>query len=1782
MHQIRSIRAPRSHTSNRRRPAQRARISSWLESLETRVMLDATPTLPVGAASIFTQLPPEPEGATQNFLTPSNETAVLDNLVYLNAASNPTPLDVGNVTTLPNVAPNSPAASMPVASTQTWSSVYSRNPSEPAYLTNSQAYILVDANGNPITSGTGNLESYAQYYARLGETPPAPNAPFFGKNIVVTTTNGVTTYQYSTVAPARIGFPYAPNASNPVSFGDLSFSTNLTLNNTQDPTTNFGNANTPFSSTPGTLFTLTSTARYLDYRTGVGPNGSTPVTVQEMDSSGQFQTVPSNGLIPYFDYDLPTKTPGTNDFSSPNFGDLGVSMMDLGGSIAGPYSNPTGVDANDLQLWDYSDDAATVTWGNATLGNFQVTMSESSPFAQFTYTRGTDANPLTLLLRNNDIPGLNPLTSTATYDPTTNSILITGYAKPDETGMNVVQDPNVLVKVFYAIYLPTGITINPSTYQSNIDGTTYLPNNPTPQVPLFGAGANDVLVSLPSQDGTAANPFHFVIASLPNPDEATIAAFRNYAFNYIAGSTNTLTFNPSTNQVGLTISVTTQNVDAQSTAMGALLEIFPIQYDNLPNSYNSDYLTDSSPGLPSGTYLTLSTDFGNTRLMAAPTISNAGGTDTSSISYSMTYNGSLSLLPQGAFVSTDPNDSPTVTPDELSQEVQLIQGLLTNYNANALLTNNGQGNTYVWGQELQKLATLIPVADQLGMTAERNMLLQLVESEMTQWFNAANTLNSNAGQMLGYDPHLGVPQFFYYDSTWDALIGYNAGFGADTGLNDFAYQIGYWIQAAAVVATYDPTFISGYGPMVTMLAQNVDNWNRSDTMFPYLRSFDAYAGHSWAAGVSAVGSGQNEESISEIINFESGMIAWGNALIANAQSTSDPNYTLGMAIRNTGIELQTFETASYDEYYLNANNDTFPPLTIVSYGGNTYGAAGYLQLASYQANPTSYSAWKPEIYASNQFTMQRGTTTFFVSNDKTTGNNPEIHYAISILPISPSSLYLGADPSLVEANYNNYIAQQNAVYGNPVPGQARALPISYPAETYVYQALFNPTAALNRWNGIGGYEYDYPANTPPAQLAQDSYTNPNYKFQATLDTPAATYYFLQYFNKYGQVDGSVHALNATQTAVMTQTPAGSSTTDTTYIVENLPSTPLAAVNFSDGYTVANVPAHAVYAVTVDRSIATGAIVTTVTNTYVIPNLSTASAGPPPGGGTNLFLGYSLPAAPQTQTTEPLTLQPQTNPGMVAITNYVANAANTVYQYTYGTPDVFGPDPYDPNKVPLFAGAALPDTNIVSFQLQHVTGTYDPSLDTQFQLYFKAPLGLDKTNLQAVVQVSYQYTLPDGQLSNYVETYPKTELAGIGGLVVLTNQALGVIGAVLPLGSGVAAATHTVGTGTIDPNLHFDVFQPNNGQNQNLLYPSYYPGVDPNAQLFNRTVQLSPQPFTMMNGTVTFTVFIARFSNNGTAQYADPQLELFAGLPGYAGYRSFVTIPFTNVKVGPLGTSALLTSLAPNAIVDNNLDSIALTTDVTSNGVPINEGEVQFFENGTILLGFAPVLQGMASLTLTQPLGLGNDAITAVYSDPAGGFDSTATPADIVEVDGVKVGKSGIRVVQPDGATLFHVDPFGSSDHKGLNVAGLDLNGGAEPLLVVAPRRGEKPRVRIYDAVTGKAIRSFLAYPRSDRGGVSLATVAFNGSDEIVTAAGRGARPVVKVFDAFTGRPLLHFLAFDRRDRNGTVVSAAPTSDGSGFTITAHTTWKGRTLTRMFNGTTGAQVGATLVTPHKAK
>ena len=63
--------------------------------------------------------------------------------------------------------------------------------------------------------------------------------------------------------------------------------------------------------------------------------------------------------------------------------------------------------------------------------------------------------------------------------------------------------------------------------------------------------------------------------------------------------------------------------------------------------------------------------------------------------------------------------------------------------------------------------------------------------------------------------------------------------------------------------------------MVDLLIKDCANPDRDDRRFPFLRHFDAYAGHSWANGPALFAEGNNEESSSEDANFATAVILWG-------------------------------------------------------------------------------------------------------------------------------------------------------------------------------------------------------------------------------------------------------------------------------------------------------------------------------------------------------------------------------------------------------------------------------------------------------------------------------------------------------------------------------------------------------------------------------------------------------------------------------------------------------------------------------------------------------------------------------------------------------------------------------------------------------------------------------------------------------------------------------------------------------------------------------------------
>lgn len=108
-----------------------------------------------------------------------------------------------------------------------------------------------------------------------------------------------------------------------------------------------------------------------------------------------------------------------------------------------------------------------------------------------------------------------------------------------------------------------------------------------------------------------------------------------------------------------------------------------------------------------------------------------------------------------------------------------------------------------------------------------------------------------------------------------------------------------------------------WGAMTELLIKEIANWDRSDTRFPFLRNFDPYEGHSWAAGHAGFADGNNQESSSEAINAWQAIILWGEA-------------TGNKTIRDLGIYLYTTEIEAINNYWFDLYKDIFSP----SYGHN--------------------------------------------------------------------------------------------------------------------------------------------------------------------------------------------------------------------------------------------------------------------------------------------------------------------------------------------------------------------------------------------------------------------------------------------------------------------------------------------------------------------------------------------------------------------------------------------------------------------------------------------------------------------------------------------------------------------------------------------------------------------------------------------------------------------------------------------------------------------------------
>ncbi len=267
-------------------------------------------------------------------------------------------------------------------------------------------------------------------------------------------------------------------------------------------------------------------------------------------------------------------------------------------------------------------------------------------------------------------------------------------------------------------------------------------------------------------------------------------------------------------------------------------------------------------------------------------------------------------------------------------------------------------DTYWEGKYLGRLASLSGIADAADAPELRQRFTNEIKRRLENWFTASPAE---------------ISPLFYYNKKWGALIGSKPSYGSDKSLNDHHFHYGYFIRAAAEIARHDPAWAEKWGPMVKLLIRDIASPDRDDALFPHIRCFDKYAGHSWASGDADFADGNNQESSSESMNAWYGMALWGAA-------TGDD------VIRDTGIFLYNTERTAVEEYWFDVSGTNFPKEFPQVALGMIWGGKG------------AFATWF-------------------------SGDIDCIH-GINWLPFTPASLSMGRHPDYVKTNYDRIVAKR--------------------------------------------------------------------------------------------------------------------------------------------------------------------------------------------------------------------------------------------------------------------------------------------------------------------------------------------------------------------------------------------------------------------------------------------------------------------------------------------------------------------------------------------------------------------------------------------------------------------------------------------------------------------------------------------------------------------------------------------------------------------------------------
>jgi hypothetical protein len=343
-----------------------------------------------------------------------------------------------------------------------------------------------------------------------------------------------------------------------------------------------------------------------------------------------------------------------------------------------------------------------------------------------------------------------------------------------------------------------------------------------------------------------------------------------------------------------------------------------------------------------------------------------------------------------------------------------IESLMRKYDE----TNDGTaGDTYFGAKKLVLHARAMHMARELGMSDTYQNIKNEIKASLEDWFTYKEGEQS---------------RYFARNDRWGSLIGFNFVHDFNLGrFTDIHFHYGYYVLAYAYVAMEDPEFRDQYKEIAIELAKAYAEWDRESKRYPWMRTFEPMAGHSYAGGSGSQG-GNNQESSSESIQAWAGLFLLGEALRGN-----DPRADEILAAGAFGYAI---ETRAVYEYYQD-------------YHGSPYAS----EPRDYDNRPVQddkrYPVWPDEFrygrsvvnypdrkawVFTNGIMGDSGNTfaTYF-------GAQPEYIYGIQWLPNAPHMLFLARDRKFTVGQFQTLMSYRDEHFAsswmNSLVGAPRTL-----------------------------------------------------------------------------------------------------------------------------------------------------------------------------------------------------------------------------------------------------------------------------------------------------------------------------------------------------------------------------------------------------------------------------------------------------------------------------------------------------------------------------------------------------------------------------------------------------------------------------------------------------------------------------------------------------------------------------------------------------------------------